>query len=87
LHFQFRQYFAGSEDFNACKDFSIRLTFSTRKDFSIRLIFSGHKDFPVCLIFSGRKDLYKFPVFYFSAFFIKYAPIFNWPLVYPMIST
>jgi hypothetical protein len=57
------------------KDFSIRRIFSGRKDFSIRLIFSGRKRFQFRLIFSGRKDLYIFPVFYFSAFFMKYAPI------------
>jgi hypothetical protein len=64
--------------FSKCKDFSIRLIFSKRKDFSIRLIFSKRKDFSICLIFSGCKYLYIISVFYFSAFLIKYAPIFDW---------
>jgi hypothetical protein len=64
--------------FSGRKDFTIRLIFLGRKDFTIRLIFSNRKDFPIRLIFTGRMYLYIFPVFYFSAFFIKYAPIFDW---------
>jgi hypothetical protein len=78
LLFQLRQYFAGRGDFNASKDFPIRLIFSGRKDFPIRLIFSGRKDFPIRLIFLAASISTYFPAFYFSAFFIKYAPIFNW---------
>ncbi len=86
LLFQFRQllherwYFTRGGDFNARKDFTIHLIFTGRKDFIIRLIFTGRKDFIIRLIFTGRKHLYIFfsaYIFnYFSAFFIKYAPIF-----------
>jgi hypothetical protein len=55
LLFQLLQYFAGRGDFNARKDFTIRLIFSNRKDFTIRLILAGCKYFSV-LYFSA---LYK----------------------------
>jgi hypothetical protein len=93
-HFAIRPTFTRPKDFDRHRDFTIRLIFAGRKDFTIRQIFTGRKDFTIRLIFTGRKDftirliftgrkhlVYIFSAYifdYFSAFIVKYAPIFDW---------